>query len=180
MAYSLQDTSDLTALGNAIRAKTGGSSNMTVAEMATAVSGISSGGGSLQVYSWTSTTKINNVYYWVSSQTGSSASSSVTKTFTANNIPSKFSVYGVLGTNAVDSSPSNSYYNTAFRIDYNNGTYDVYRYGYSPSNKVTITASRTSSGTVTITFKLTGQYSYMSLWGPKSGENEVLRLEYVE
>lgn len=44
MAYSLQDTNDLTTLGNAIRAKTGGSSNMTVAEMATAVAGISSGG----------------------------------------------------------------------------------------------------------------------------------------
>lgn len=45
MAYSLQDTTDLTALGNAIRAKTGGSANMTVAEMATAVGNISTGSG---------------------------------------------------------------------------------------------------------------------------------------
>ena len=46
MAYSLQDTTDLTALGNAIRAKTGGNSTMTVAEMASAVAGISGNGSS--------------------------------------------------------------------------------------------------------------------------------------
>ena len=46
MSYSLQDTSDLTALGNAIRAKNGSSDTYTVAQMATAVSNISTGGGS--------------------------------------------------------------------------------------------------------------------------------------
>lgn len=45
MAYSLQNTTDLIALGNAIRAKTGGASNLTVAEMATAVASITGGGG---------------------------------------------------------------------------------------------------------------------------------------
>jgi hypothetical protein len=45
MAYSLENTSDLTALGDAIRAKTGDSDTMTVAEMATAVNGITTGGG---------------------------------------------------------------------------------------------------------------------------------------
>ena len=43
MAYSLENTTDLTALGNAIRAKTGSAATMTVAEMATAVNGISAG-----------------------------------------------------------------------------------------------------------------------------------------
>lgn len=46
MAYSLENTTDLTALGNAIRAKTSGSATMTVAEMATAINGITTGGGS--------------------------------------------------------------------------------------------------------------------------------------
>lgn len=46
MAYSLENTTDLTALGDAIRAKTGGTATMTVAEMATAVAGISGGGSS--------------------------------------------------------------------------------------------------------------------------------------
>lgn len=45
MAYSLENTSDLTTLGNAIRTKTGGNATMTVAQMATAVATISSGGG---------------------------------------------------------------------------------------------------------------------------------------
>lgn len=45
MAYSLQTTTDLSNLGDAIRAKTGGSSNLTVAEMATAVANIPSSGG---------------------------------------------------------------------------------------------------------------------------------------
>lgn len=45
MSYALIDTTDLTALGNAIRTKTGGSSAMTVSAMATAVAGITSGGG---------------------------------------------------------------------------------------------------------------------------------------
>lgn len=49
MAYSLQNTTDLSNLGDAIRAKTGGSSNMTVAEMATAVASITSGGGTLTI-----------------------------------------------------------------------------------------------------------------------------------
>lgn len=52
MAYSLQNITDLTALGNAIRTKTGGALNLTVAEMATAVAGITGGGGS----GWTPTT----------------------------------------------------------------------------------------------------------------------------
>jgi len=43
MAYSLENTIDLTNLANAIRAKTGGNSSMTVAEMATEVSTISGG-----------------------------------------------------------------------------------------------------------------------------------------
>lgn len=46
MAYSLENTTDLTALGDAIRAKTGDIATMTVAQMATAVAGISGGGGS--------------------------------------------------------------------------------------------------------------------------------------
>ena len=53
MAYSLQNTTDLTALGNAIRTKTGGALNLTVAEMATAVAGITGGGGGS---GWTPTT----------------------------------------------------------------------------------------------------------------------------
>ena len=46
MAYSLENTTDLTTLGNAIRVKTGGSATMTVVEMATAVNGITTGSGS--------------------------------------------------------------------------------------------------------------------------------------
>ena len=43
MSYALIDTTDLTTLGDAIRAKTGGSSNLTISEMATAVADISGG-----------------------------------------------------------------------------------------------------------------------------------------
>ena len=46
MAYSLENTTDLTALGNAIRAKTGSNAAMTVVQMATAVAGITGDGGS--------------------------------------------------------------------------------------------------------------------------------------
>lgn len=52
MAYSLENTTDLTALGDAIRAKTGSNATMTVAQMATAVASISGGG-------WTPTTFTN-------------------------------------------------------------------------------------------------------------------------
>lgn len=45
MAYSLENTTELTALANAIRAKTGGSGTMTVSQMTSAVGTISSGGG---------------------------------------------------------------------------------------------------------------------------------------
>ena len=45
MSYALINTNDLTALGNAIRTKTGGSSILSISEMATAVSGITGGGG---------------------------------------------------------------------------------------------------------------------------------------
>ena len=44
MSYALIDTTDLTALGNAIRAKTGDTATMAVSEMATAVSGITTDG----------------------------------------------------------------------------------------------------------------------------------------
>lgn len=44
MSYALIDTTDLTALGNAIRTKTGGTATMAVSAMATAVSGITTGG----------------------------------------------------------------------------------------------------------------------------------------
>ena len=43
MSYALIDTTDLTALGDAIRAKTGESGNLTISEMATAVGNISGG-----------------------------------------------------------------------------------------------------------------------------------------
>ena len=55
MAYSLENTTDLTALANAIRAKTGDNATMTVSAMATAVAGISGGGSS-----WTPTTFITS------------------------------------------------------------------------------------------------------------------------
>lgn len=43
MAYSLENTADLVALGNAIRSKSGATGNMSVAQMATAVSNIQTG-----------------------------------------------------------------------------------------------------------------------------------------
>lgn len=46
MAYSLENTVELTALANAIRAKTGGSGTMTVSQMTSAVGTISGEGGS--------------------------------------------------------------------------------------------------------------------------------------
>lgn len=45
MSYSLQSTTSLSSLGDAIRSKTGGSSQMTVEEMITAVNSIVTGGG---------------------------------------------------------------------------------------------------------------------------------------
>lgn len=57
--YSLENTTDLTALGDAIRAKTGDSNEMTVAEMATAVAGITAG-----------TTGVLNYTYWYSNTSG--------------------------------------------------------------------------------------------------------------
>lgn len=47
MSYALIDTTDLTSLGNAVRTKTGGSSQLSVSDMATAISGLSTGGGAL-------------------------------------------------------------------------------------------------------------------------------------
>lgn len=44
MAYSLQNTTSLSSLGDAIRSKTGGSSNMTVEQMIDAVDSIQVGG----------------------------------------------------------------------------------------------------------------------------------------
>ena len=62
MSLVLNDSTDLTSLGDAIRAKTGDSGLMTVAEMATAVSGIETSGGGggdidLSSLSMTTTTK---------------------------------------------------------------------------------------------------------------------------
>jgi len=45
MSYALINTNDLTTLGNAIRAKTGDSNNLSISEMATAVNGITTGSG---------------------------------------------------------------------------------------------------------------------------------------
>ena len=45
MAYSLENTTDLIALGNAIREKTGDNETMTIAEMTTAVADLEVGGG---------------------------------------------------------------------------------------------------------------------------------------
>lgn len=59
MAYSLENITDLTALGDAIRAKTGSNATMTVAQMATAVASISGGGGSSSGGGWTPTTFTN-------------------------------------------------------------------------------------------------------------------------
>ena len=59
MSYALIDTNDLTTLGNAIRTKTGGSANLSISEMATAVAGISGGGGG---WTPTSCSKINENY----------------------------------------------------------------------------------------------------------------------
>lgn len=69
MAYSLENTTDLTALANAIRAKTGDNATMTVSAMATAVAGISGGGSS-----WTPTTMTditNNAIVSLSKNNGS-------------------------------------------------------------------------------------------------------------
>ena len=51
MSYSLQSTTSLSSLADAIRSKTGGSSQMTVEEMITAVNSITSGGniGSINI-----------------------------------------------------------------------------------------------------------------------------------
>lgn len=46
MSYSLQNTTSLTSLADAIRSKTGDSASMTVEEMITAVNSITTGGGS--------------------------------------------------------------------------------------------------------------------------------------
>lgn len=61
MAYSLQNTTDLSNLADAIRAKTGGSSNMTVADMATAVASIAGSGGTVTI-SYTSPSVSTNYY----------------------------------------------------------------------------------------------------------------------
>lgn len=52
MGYSLQSTTSLSSLGDAIRSKTGGSSQMTVEEMITAVNSIVAGGGSSSSSGW--------------------------------------------------------------------------------------------------------------------------------
>ena len=49
MSYSLQNTTSLTSLADAIRSKTGDSASMTVEEMITAVNSITTGGGSSSV-----------------------------------------------------------------------------------------------------------------------------------
>lgn len=59
MAYSLENTADLTNLADAIRAKTGSNATMTVAQMATAIASISGGGGSSSGGGWTPTTFTN-------------------------------------------------------------------------------------------------------------------------
>ena len=48
MSYALINTNDLTTLGNAIRAKTGGSNNLSIGEMTTAVNGIAIGSGGFE------------------------------------------------------------------------------------------------------------------------------------
>lgn len=45
MAYSLENTTDLSNLADAIRAKTGNNGSLSVADMATAVASITGGGG---------------------------------------------------------------------------------------------------------------------------------------
>ena len=56
MAYSLENTSDLTALGNAIRTKSGGSATMTVAGMKTAVNSLKTGGSTYFRQIWNNST----------------------------------------------------------------------------------------------------------------------------
>lgn len=52
MSYSLQNTTSLTSLADAIRSKTGDSASMTVEEMITAVNSITTGGGSSSSSGW--------------------------------------------------------------------------------------------------------------------------------
>lgn len=78
MSLVLNDSTDLTSLGNAIRTKTGDSGLMTVAEMATAVSGITTGNsnqwevndctinwGSVTVGSTSSNISAYNAFSWI-------------------------------------------------------------------------------------------------------------------
>lgn len=60
MSLVLNDSTDLTSLGDAIRAKTGDSGLMTVAEMATAVSGIEAGGSGEDNFDLASLTKTSS------------------------------------------------------------------------------------------------------------------------
>lgn len=64
MSLVLENSSDLIDLGDAIRSKTGGSSNLTVAQMATAVNGISTGGGlDLSSITWAVSNKFGDTQY---------------------------------------------------------------------------------------------------------------------
>lgn len=155
MAYSLQDTTDLTSLGNAIRAKTGGSSNMTVAEMATAVAGISSGGGSLQELRF-----------------GRTSSSAVKGpvTVSVDTLPSKF----ILIYTVANGSSSGSDF-TIYTVIYDNGTTTTITYcigGVISNGGATITQS---NGTTNISVGTSSVY----LWPNRDGTKSLFRAYYA-
>ena len=140
MAYSLQDTTDLTSLGDAIRAKTGGSSNMTVAEMATAVASIGGSGGDITTVRWNNNTSggSSNGYY-------RSISKNTNVTYTASNLPSHF--YLVYEPCSVGSTGVITRQGVVI-VEYNNGTTTHLSYGGILTIPIfTITISQSGSST---------------------------------
>ena len=162
MAYSLENTADLTALGNAIRTKTGGSGTMTVAEMATAVDSISVGGTERDTY-WTG---------WGYGGTGVGASGGYiykqinrTLTLTLNNAPTE--KFYLTFMSCLTSIPSNSSSIKYYFVTYDNGTTTVKRGGNSsdaPAITVSITKKDAGKFSIVLTSDVSGY-----IIGPNTG-----------
>ena len=149
MAYSLENTTDLTALGNAIRTKTGGSGTMTVAEMATAVDSISVGGTERDTY-WTG---------WGYGGTNIGASGgyiykqiNTTLTLTLNNAPTEKFYLTFM------SCPQSYPYNSSsmpkyYFVTYDNGTTTVKSGGNSSAPTITVSITRTAAGKFSVVLR---------------------------
>lgn len=153
MAYSLENINDLTALGNAIRAKTGESETMTVAEMTTAVDSISVGGTERDTY-WTG---------WGYGGTGVSSTGNFinkqidkTLTLTINNAPTeKFYLTFMSCRNTY---PTTNMLPRYYFVTYDNGTTTVKSGGNGSAPAITVSITKKGAGkfSVVLTSNVSG------------------------